>query len=238
MTCDEARIGLYALLDGELDVAKNVEVLGHLEACPSCKQECELDARLKSLVRQEARRLTVAPADLWPAITAAIRHVVAARAAARRLRLWPRIRRLQAGWAAVALVLVALSVAYLRWPPPPPFVAEEIVMDHVGSVRRPEGPVDIPSADPAVVADWIGQAVPFVARVPNLTAAGGRLLGPASATSARRAAFASHTCWGRITRCPSTKGSHGVLLPAGADRPGILPEPRREGLRRSCQPPA
>lgn len=184
MTCDEARIGLHALLDGELDVAKNVEVLAHLEACAPCRRECERDDRLKLLVQEDARALAAAPSDLWPAITAAIEReastgqgVVRGHARGGLIGFGRRQWRPRVAWAAAALVVVLLSLAYVRSASRPPFVAEEIVMDHLGSILRAQGPVDVASGDPAVVLDRLGRGVSFAVRVPNLAVAEARLLG-------------------------------------------------------------
>jgi anti-sigma factor RsiW len=183
MRCDEARIGLYALLDGELDVATNVEVLAHVEACPSCQWECELDSRLKALVHDDARRRAVAPPDLWPAITGAIRQeasgdeVSGPRARPQLGALWRRPLARPAAVAAMVLVVAMAVVGYLRTPWVPSFVVEEIVTDHLGSVLRPQGPVDVASGDAAVVADTLRQHLSFEAQVLALTDEGMRLLG-------------------------------------------------------------
>ena len=39
MTCDEARVLLHALLDGELDAGHAREVEAHVAGCPRCAAE-------------------------------------------------------------------------------------------------------------------------------------------------------------------------------------------------------
>ena len=39
MSCDEARVLLHGLLDGELDAGKAREVEAHVDGCPRCAAE-------------------------------------------------------------------------------------------------------------------------------------------------------------------------------------------------------
>ncbi len=183
MTCEEARIGLYALLDGELDVAEDVEVLAHVEGCTACQRECDADGRLKGLLRDEARSLPAAPPDLWRTITQAMGREAAADRWGRRSRapqerrFWTRTWGARPVGAIAALVMVVLAVSHWPRPSTPSVVAGEIVTDHVGSLTRSEGPVDVASSDAAAIREWLGHAVPFVARVPTLAVERARLLG-------------------------------------------------------------
>ncbi|MGH8063900.1 MAG: anti-sigma factor family protein, partial [Candidatus Entotheonellia bacterium] len=97
MQCEEARFGLYALLDNELDIATNLEVLSHLEGCPSCQRELELDARLKTLVREQLST-PAPPPELWRNVMQRIeRETESARPSWPVFgRRWPRARLSQA----------------------------------------------------------------------------------------------------------------------------------------------
>lgn len=178
MTCDEARIGLYALLDGELDVAGNVEVLAHLEHCAGCQEACEAESRLRTVLHDVLSGMAVAPPGLWPAITERIRRERPTVSELRRPRLpvLSRRRLLQLAGTTAAIVVLA-SLVWLRSTPSAPFLVEELVMDHVQSVLRAQGPVDVASADPAILTEALRQDISFAPRVPTLSREGTRLLG-------------------------------------------------------------
>ena len=50
-------------------------------------------------------------------------------------------------------------------------------MDHLQSVLRAQGPVDVASADPAVIVDRLREITTLPVRVPSLSRDGARLLG-------------------------------------------------------------
>lgn len=53
MKCPEARRQVYAVLDNELDVARNLDVLGHLDQCPECARRFECTKAFEELVRDK-----------------------------------------------------------------------------------------------------------------------------------------------------------------------------------------
>jgi mycothiol system anti-sigma-R factor len=96
MQCEEARFGVYALLDNELDIATNLEVLGHLESCASCQREIELDTRLKTLVREQLST-PAPPPELWRQVMQRIERETEGESPSWPVfgRLWPRARLFQ-----------------------------------------------------------------------------------------------------------------------------------------------
>ncbi len=52
MNCNDARKYLYAFLDDELDVEKNIEVLAHVDMCCECGQRMEKERLLQNRVRE------------------------------------------------------------------------------------------------------------------------------------------------------------------------------------------
>jgi anti-sigma factor RsiW len=186
MTCDEARFAVLALLDDELDVAKSLEVLAHLDNCGVCQAEAERDDRLTVLVRQHLSRAPAAPAGLWRRIRDRIdREEGAPRPSDRRswwaARLLTAIgspqrsaRLVQA--AALALVVV-MALVMLPSRPTPSFLAEEILADHLGSLRREGGPADVLTTDPSAVVARFRRSVRVPDQVPVLRDADSKLLG-------------------------------------------------------------
>ncbi|MBF5081357.1 mycothiol system anti-sigma-R factor [Quadrisphaera sp. INWT6] len=50
--CDGVLERIYAVLDGEVSADEIAEIHAHLEACPPCLDEYEVEAALKALVRR------------------------------------------------------------------------------------------------------------------------------------------------------------------------------------------
>ncbi|MBI4381811.1 MAG: anti-sigma factor [candidate division NC10 bacterium] len=179
MDCEEARFGLYALLDDELEVSKNLEILSHLEGCPTCHRELELDMRVKSLVQAQLAAPAPSP-ELWNRIVRRIDQEaeVARRPSGGVAKWWPTAAALRMVWGAPAIVLV---LSFSLWilhagQVPSPFV-EELVQEHRGSVTRKRGPVDLPATDPAEIVRHFRAEVPPSSPVPLLAQEGARLVG-------------------------------------------------------------
>jgi len=178
MDCEEARFGLYALLDDELEVSKNLEILSHLEGCPTCHLELELDMRLKPLVREQLAALTPSP-ELWNRI---VRRIEQEPEIARRPwegveKWWPTAGAFRAVWGALALVL-ALSLIWILHPGQvPSTVVEELVQDHRASITRESGPADLPSSDVAEIVRHFQAELPPSSPMPLLAQVGARLVG-------------------------------------------------------------
>ncbi|MGQ7295101.1 mycothiol system anti-sigma-R factor [Quadrisphaera sp. KR29] len=71
--CDGVLERIYSVLDGEATVAELADIHRHLEACPPCLEEYEVEAALKALVRRCC--VEQAPADLRAKIVASITRV-------------------------------------------------------------------------------------------------------------------------------------------------------------------
>jgi anti-sigma factor RsiW len=102
MNCQETRLQLDDLLDGELSASDRSHVEDHLTRCAACRAEL---AEIESLTR-EARQLPsqiAPPRDLWPEIESRLRRDPSAD------RSW----WLQA--AAAVIALVAISMAMSMW---------------------------------------------------------------------------------------------------------------------------
>ncbi|GEM_PF-629757 len=50
--CDGVLERIYAVLDGEVSAGEIAEIHAHLEACPPCLDEYEVEVALKALVRR------------------------------------------------------------------------------------------------------------------------------------------------------------------------------------------
>src|ERR1700756_1698145 len=70
-TCDEAKILLHALIDGELDAGHAREVEAHIATCPSCAAELAAYRQMREAMGKANLRFT-APAGLRERIDAAL----------------------------------------------------------------------------------------------------------------------------------------------------------------------
>src|SRR5208282_6828251 len=71
MNCDDARILMHGHLDGELDLAADLEIQRHLEECPRCASEYAALRAMRTRLKDEEFRFE-APASLREKIRRAI----------------------------------------------------------------------------------------------------------------------------------------------------------------------
>lgn len=143
MTCQSERVTGW--VDGALDAADRVAVLGHLATCPVCRDQADFErdlrARLRALPSPEPR----------PELLAAVR--------ARLLRARPRRRFMLPLAAALAgLVLWGRGAA--------PLVAWELARDHAHCFAKAKLPAKVWSGDPLEVARWFEEHGTYVPPLP------------------------------------------------------------------------
>ncbi len=112
MKCIDILRDMYAFLDGEVPVQRNLEVLQHIHNCPPCAHRFEAEKRVEAGVRDALRE--EAPSGLRARLGAALEAegLEAAAAPAPRGRLLGgRWRFLAAAAAALLLGIVALDYA-------------------------------------------------------------------------------------------------------------------------------
>jgi predicted anti-sigma-YlaC factor YlaD len=109
--CNTVRESLGAWLDGELDRSESEEIRGHLEGCPTCRQERrqleKLESALRGVLDSEAARISFQP--FWSRVQGRI-----AEKEARQENLLARLRTAFVGprlaWAIPAVILLLLGV--------------------------------------------------------------------------------------------------------------------------------
>ena len=104
MACDNPRELLHGYLDGELDLATNLELQRHLRECPVCAKSYEEQQSLRTAI-STSHLAYKAPSDLKRRILTATRKAEAVGDAPRSF-LWQR-------WLAVAASLV--FAALILW---------------------------------------------------------------------------------------------------------------------------
>ena len=65
MKCHQARKFVEAFSDGELDVARNLEVLEHLNMCPACTQRASDIPALKAALSRRFKYSSPMLTKLW-----------------------------------------------------------------------------------------------------------------------------------------------------------------------------
>ncbi|MFQ5807197.1 MAG: anti-sigma factor family protein, partial [Phycisphaerae bacterium] len=98
MTCGEAREYLFAFLDNEVDAPLSIELQRHLDGCPHCAREAEIERTIR---KRLSGRIEAAADDL-PRFADVLRSALPRRDEARvvrgprptrfRLRLQPSLR--------------------------------------------------------------------------------------------------------------------------------------------------
>jgi len=72
--CAEVLALVYVYMDGEIDESHRVEVWTHLQECPPCSQEYEVETRLKARIGQSCG-CEPSPAHLRARIVSQIRSI-------------------------------------------------------------------------------------------------------------------------------------------------------------------
>jgi anti-sigma factor RsiW len=170
MNCQDALDFVHGYVDGELDLAKSLEIERHLDACPACKVRYDQLRELGSGIRVHA---------VYHAAPQALRARVAAavpRSAGFATHTWGW-KGMAAGLALCTLLGLGFGLAFLQ--PGTDQLAREVVAAHVRSLMA-DHLTDIASSEQHTVKPWIAGKLDFSPPVADLGAqgyplAGGRL---------------------------------------------------------------
>jgi len=171
MTCDEARLLLHALLDGELDAGHAREVEAHVAGCPRCAAELSQFREMRRAMAS-ANLSFAPPASLRARIDAAIPAPVT-RAPA------PSRRSLLKGFAfgtALSAVAATGAVFMVVRSDRDRQILGDVVSAHLRSLQV-EHLTDVPSSNQHTVKPWFNGKLAVAPPVADLTAQGFTLLG-------------------------------------------------------------
>lgn len=176
MTCSEAREYIFAFLDNELDSALSLEVQQHIEHCPLCAREWEIENVVRKQLAHKLQQADDVPVFDDSALVRLIRAEPAGPAPTRRMTL--RNWRLATGGAIAAALLfaAALFVANRATVADRIPFADALVDDFDHFVTEAK-PLQIVSANVKEVSDWLRDRTGLAVSVPIVDSATGTLLG-------------------------------------------------------------
>lgn len=176
MNCQNSQDLIHGYLDGELDLARSLEVEQHMHECESCARTYRSQTILRSSLKNDSLYYA-APAHLKKRIQSSLRNEA-------RSEVTPRAfgwRWLTMG-ASVAFIFLIAAVVW-RFVPGPispsgnELLAQEIVSEHVRSLQMPGHLTDVLSSDQHTVKPWFDGKVDFAPPVKDFTGQDFRLYG-------------------------------------------------------------
>lgn len=213
MTCFEAREYLFAFLDGELDAALSIELQRHLEHCPECAREAEIERTVR---RQLGTALgPQAAGTSQQALDRVMSQIRSEQGRARR----PAWRRFPAGVRLLGLAAALLVIAVggwlaLRGGPnlqTSPKFADLVVTDFQHFVEKGKS-LELQSSNSKEASGWLLERTQVAVSLPVMQHDRCKLIGARSCKlSGRPAAFAFYEIEGQPASLVAINGSDADL---------------------------
>jgi len=211
MNCHELREYLFAFLDSELDAPLSIEVQRHLEQCPECAREAEIERAIHRQLSNVPHPPGVGVSAGEEAELEAIVTTITARdfgsiRLARRRRRWPA---LLAAAAAVGFIVIGgvTWIGHRTNHSANQFV--DLLISDFEHFEEKGRPLQIASSDPSAVSSWLADQTALVVVLPDLSEKDGKLLGARKCRiDGKPAAFAVYDLGGRLASLVVMPGPH------------------------------
>ncbi len=175
MSCQTTQELIHAYVDGELDLARSLEIEQHMQECQVCASAYHNQIALRSAFK-DSSLYHPAPEKLEKRIRSSLRREAKSEAG-RRSFGW---RWLPVG-AALALMLLMAFVIWRAVPGLSPsgdeLLAQEIVSNHVRSLQLESHRTDVISSDQHTVKPWFDGKLDFAPTVKDFSNQGFPLIG-------------------------------------------------------------
>ncbi|HYX30420.1 MAG TPA: anti-sigma factor [Pyrinomonadaceae bacterium] len=174
MSCQITQEFIHAYLDGELDLARSLEVEQHMKECQACANGYRSQTALRSSLKDSSLYYS-APAGLEKRIRLSLRREAKSEVG----RRWFGWRWLPVG--AMALILLLAFVVWRAAPSLRPagddLLAQEVVTNHIRSLQLETHHIDVISEDPHTVKPWFDGKLDFAPPVKDFPSQGFPLKG-------------------------------------------------------------
>jgi anti-sigma factor RsiW len=176
MICQETRQILDAYFDGELDLAYQLDIDGHLRRCAGCAETLRSYQELRHGIHASMMYYE-ASTKLKASIRSSLQDTGKAEVSLRRLN-----RSGKTQWFAIAASIVAVALAAaivltaLSGSSATEVIATEVLDAHLRSMMR-DHLVDVSSSDQGALKPWFAGKLDFVPSVRDLTDRGFSLMG-------------------------------------------------------------
>ncbi len=176
MSCERAEELIHGYLDGELDLARSLEVEQHMHECQICARAYRNQTTLRSSLKNEALYYG-APEKLKKRIQASLRKEAKSEVFPRAFGWrWLTVGASLAFMLLIGVVIWRVAPRVIR-PSGDELLAQEIVSDHVRSLQMPGHLTDVLSSDQHTVKPWFDGKVDFAPPVKDFTSQDFRLYG-------------------------------------------------------------
>ena len=209
MNCTEIREYLFAFLDNELDAPLSIELQHHLDHCPTCAQQAEIEREVRRQLGEVFANTQAVPAFDATVLAATLADGRAGPGTARFAWRNRRAAKMVGIAAAVAVMVILWTVTRDVGPPKPQAgsLADLMVQDYRHFVGEGKT-VQFASADAAEVSTWLRGQTGLDVSIAAMTGQRCKLVGARKCTlSGQPAAFALYDMAGTPVSLVATDGA-------------------------------